>query len=253
MREKFVNFIKNNILVITYAVFAIVNELVSIAFIGCKPIITSPIYSLLIFCLAVSILLLFKSPKTKAVFCILFLAFQCAINVGFVYLYDSNGTFFEWAMMNQRNDAFGTIEDLSLRWGLLAVLCWCIWLQVIITILTFKYFYKKDNFIYKNTKATKLAMALFMVVCATFIVLNPVINATKDSKLSYIDRYLYGSGENKYQQMGITANAIYEFFNGTVVDATMDYSLNGVEEFIFKDGGGGYISTYIRLFWDKQR
>ena len=47
---------------------------------------------------------------------------QMVANVGFIYLYDSNGTFFEWAMMNQRDDAFGTIEELSLRWSMLILL-----------------------------------------------------------------------------------------------------------------------------------
>ncbi len=241
MKSRFKEFCKKNILVFVYAVLAISFELVSIAFIGCYPFLTKPLYAALIFGILLSVLFLMRNTKMKATFSCIFLTLQLVLDIGFVYLYDSNGTFFEWAMMNQRDDAFGTIEDLSLRWGLVATLCILLVGFIILTIILFKKVYKQD-YKYKATKPTRAVIGVLLSVCALFMVLNPVINGINDSKLSYIDRFLYGEGDNKYQQLGITANAVYEFFNGTVVNSAIDYDLDGLEEFLF-EGDDIYLNT----------
>lgn len=241
MKSRFKEFCKKNILVFVYAVLAISFELVSIAFIGCYPFLTKPLYAALIFGILLSVLFLMRNTKMKAIFSCIFLTLQLVLDIGFVYLYDSNGTFFEWAMMNQRDDAFGTIEDLSLRWGLVATLCILLVGFIILTIILFKKVYKQD-YKYKATKPTRAVIGVLLSVCALFMVLNPVINGINDSKLSYIDRFLYGEGDNKYQQLGITANAVYEFFNGTVVNSAIDYDLDGLEEFLF-EGDDIYLNT----------
>ena len=241
MKSRFKEFCKKNILVFVYAVLAISFELVSIAFIGCYPFLTKPLYAALIFGILLSVLFLMRNTKMKAIFGCIFLTLQLVLDIGFVYLYDSNGTFFEWAMMNQRDDAFGTIEDLSLRWGLVATLCILLVGFIILTIILFKKVYKQD-YKYKATKPTRAVIGVLLSVCALFMVLNPVINGINDSKLSYIDRFLYGEGDNKYQQLGITANAVYEFFNGTVVNSAIDYDLDGLEEFLF-EGDDIYLNT----------
>ena len=241
MKSRFKEFCKKNILVFVYAVLAISFELVSIAFIGCYPFLTKPLYAALIFGILLSVLFLMRNTKMKAIFSCIFLTLQLVLDIGFVYLYDSNGTFFEWAMMNQRNDAYATIEDLSLRWGLVATLCILLVGFIILTIILFKKVYKQD-YKYKATKPTRAVIGVLLSVCALFMVLNPVINGINDSKLSYIDRFLYGEGDNKYQQLGITANAVYEFFNGTVVNSAIDYDLDGLEEFLF-EGDDVYLNT----------
>lgn len=241
MKSRFKEFCKKNILVFVYAVLAISFELVSIAFIGCYPFLTKPLYAALIFGILLSVLFLMRNTIMKAIFSCIFLTLQLVLDIGFVYLYDSNGTFFEWAMMNQRDDAFGTIEDLSLRWGLVATLCILLVGFIILTIILFKKVYKQD-YKYKATKPTRAVIGVLLSVCALFMVLNPVINGINDSKLSYIDRFLYGEGDNKYQQLGITANAVYEFFNGTVVNSAIDYDLDGLEEFLF-EGDDIYLNT----------
>ena len=241
MKSRFKEFCKKNILVFVYAVLAISFELVSIAFIGCYPFLTKPLYAALIFGILLSVLFLMRNTKMKAIFSCIFLTLQLVLDIGFVYLYDSNGTFFEWAMMNQRNDAYATIEDLSLRWGLVATLCILLVGFIILTIILFKKVYKQD-YKYRATKPTRAVIGVLLSVCALFMVLNPVINGINDSKLSYIDRFLYGDGDNKYQQLGITANAVYEFFNGTVVNSAIDYDLDGLEEFLF-EGDDIYLNT----------
>jgi len=236
MKEKAKQFFKYNAVVFVYLFFMLFCELVSISFIGCIPFLTSPLYSLTLLLLVVSILFLVRNTITKAVLsCVLF-AVQIVMNVGFVYLYDSNGTFFEWAMLNQRNDAFGTIESLSLRWGLVALLGVCYAIFIVSIILIHKFLYNNKKTIYKTEKLPRVIFASVLTIASLATLLTPTINAMTNINQSYVNRYLYGSGENRYQQMGITANAIYEFFNGTIADAAMKIDDKGIEEFLYNEG-----------------
>lgn len=236
MKTKFKEFCKANLVVFIYTFFMLFTELISVCFIGCSPIFTDPLYFLILFFMLVSMLLIVKSSKTKSIISSILLFLQIAINIGFIYLYDSNGTYFEWSMVNQRSDAFGTIEDLSLRWGLLALLLVCLAIHITCIVVFHKCVYKKKGGMkYRASLPTRLVVAFVLGICGLATILTPVIGAISDSKLSYVDRYLYGSAENKYQQMGITSNAIYEFFNGTLVNAALDYDTEGVEDFILSD------------------
>ena len=121
--NKISEFLRKNIILILFILFSFLFEILEICSIGGNPCMTKPLYYLLILGLIVGSLYLFKNNIVRIVITSTVLLLQIVSNVGFIYLYDSNGTFFEWAMMNQRDDAFGTIEDLSLKWGLLALLC----------------------------------------------------------------------------------------------------------------------------------
>ena len=104
MKEKVANSFRNNGAVYVYRMLAVVIEIVSMMFIGCKPFITNVLYFVCVFGLFSAICLMFKNRWTQLILASIFLAGQIVANVGFIYLYDSNGTFFEWAMINQRNE-----------------------------------------------------------------------------------------------------------------------------------------------------
>ncbi len=236
LKRNFKFFCLKNILVFIYLFLLILIEVVSISFIGCSPFLTKPLYFMLLIGLILSLLFLIPNIHVKYVICCALLILQGIMNISFVYLYDSNGTFFEWSMFSQRNDGFGTIEDLSLRWGLLAFIIVMIVLYVVAIILLCLLFYKKKKFVYKSSLATKIVTALVLVACTLSIVLSPVIDAVNSSKLSYKDRYLYGPEDNRYQQLGITSNTIYEFFNGTVADALVKHDDKGIDEYLDNNG-----------------
>ena len=234
MKNRIKGFLKSNLIVFIYALIVVFTELVSICFVGCSPILTNELYAISLFGIVICSLMLIKNTKVKAVLCCVLLLAQIVINVGFVYLFDSNGTYFEWAMINQRNDAFGTIEDLSLRWGLVALLISVFAVFVVGSVLLIKFSCKKKV---KNklSKSTKILLSSVLTACTLFVVLNPTVNAVQASKMSYIERYLYSDATNKYQKLGITSNAVYELVNGTLVNSLVDYNTKGVEEFIYED------------------
>ena len=82
----------------------------------------------------------------------------------------------------------------------------------------------------------RLTVSLVLGLCALFTVLLPIINGVSERNISYVDQKLYGSTVNKYQQTGITSNAVYELFNGTIVDVFKDYKIEGIEDYVYKGG-----------------
>lgn len=197
--------------------------------------LSKPIYGILVMATVVLFLLLIGNVHVKYSLAIFLLLCQSVLLVGMVFLYDSNGTFFEWSMLNQRNDATGTIEDLSLRWGLVAF-CICMLLfYVLCVVLIWLLWLRKIKF--EKTKwPIKLTTALACLACTALMVVTPAMDAIRASKLSYVDRILYSSGDNKYQQLGITPNAVYELFNGTVANAMVKHDSKGIAEFLDNDG-----------------
>lgn len=227
-------FLKNNIIVFIYAFCAILMEIISITFIGCKPYLEQPFFPILLLITMMSVLTIFKKPVVKIVIATLLLIIQAVMNVGFVYLYDSNGTYFEWAMFNQRSDAFGTIEDLALRTGLITFVV-CVIVAFLIASILIKIFCYKKGYKYHSRKLRIVMVVLALIICSATIVINPTIQAFQYSKMNYVDRFLYGDASNKYQRVGIASNAVYEFVNGTIVDGLVKHDDKGIEEFVYEN------------------
>ena len=250
MKERLKNFLKSNVLTFAYVVFAVVVELCSIYCVGCRPFLTKPLYSLILLGLVISLLILVHNIIAKTVVSSVLLLGQMILNVAFIYLYDSNGTYFEWAMTNQRNDARAIIETLNLRWDLVAVFIamFVVFLTggILLCVFTKKKqakaktelpimenTLKTKNSGYRLHISTKIVMSVVLAVTFGFSILNPAINAKNASKMSYAERYLYSDATNKYQQLGITSNALYELVNGTLIDGLIEYDTKGIEDFIY--------------------
>ncbi len=232
---KFKSFLKSNISVLIYIVLAIFIELVSITFIDCKPFLTAPLYAICLLGIFVFMLFLIPNVKVKATIGVILLLLQTALNVGFIYLYDSNGTYFEWAMVNQRTDAAGTIEEIFLRWWLLGICLALIVAYIVAVVIINKKVYK--NFVrFRQNKLSAILTSIMLCICTVFVVLSPTITAISNRNLSYVQRYLYGDADNKYQRLGISSNAVYEAINGNLTNALVKHNADGVDEFI--DAGG---------------
>lgn len=242
MLSKFLGFLKNNLITFVFLIFSIAFECISITFIGCSPFLSKPLYPLVFFCLLGTLIMLFKSSRKKVVFGSIILFLQIVSNIGFLYLYDSNGTFFEWAMFNQRNDAYATIEEFALRWNLLIILLVLYASYITICVLIHKFIYKAKYFVYRPTIFAKRAILASLIIAFTLTACIPITTAVSSVDDNYVQKYLYGSADNKYQQYGMTSNAVYELFNGTIADALVDYDTEGVNDFIFK-GQNPYLKT----------
>jgi len=207
-------FLKDNICVWIWIGLAAFIELFSISFTDCKPFLTAPVYALGLLFFLTMILLLIPNRIAKIVLVSLFAAGQIAICVGFIFLYESNGTFFDFSMINMRDDAFGTIEDLSFNWTHLAV-CIAIWVAFVAAMIGLEIYLRKKNKAnhFKPNKKYNIPVAIVTALILASLSIVPMYDGVIQGQNSY-QNMLFNQKSSKYQTKGITANAVYEIISG---------------------------------------
>ena len=150
-------FTKDNIIQLIFLISFNIIEICSIIFTDSKPYITNIGILFLENVILYLFLSLFKNPKTKGFVGLIMLILQVILCSGMIYLFESNGTYFEWSMINQRNDAFGTIERVILnKWHL--IICICVLLVYIISwIIILKKLFSNNGYVNLSKEDKKLA------------------------------------------------------------------------------------------------
>ncbi len=235
-------FLKDNLFVWIWIALAIFIELFSISFTDCKPFLTTPVYALGLLFFFTLILLLIPNRIAKLVIVSILAIGQIAICVGFIYLYESNGTFFDFSMINMRNDAFGTIEDLSFNWTHLFT-CIGIWLAFVGAGIGVEVYLKKHKA--KNFKAGKkysIPLAVVMSAILVCLAVVPVYDGVIKGQNSY-QNMLFNQNSSRYQTKGITANAVYEIFSGAFSTKVNYKDLDVVDAALSSDNEKLYTET----------
>lgn len=231
--KKIIETLKNNKELIIFAIISIFIELFGITYTTCGFYLTNPLYPLLVLIFIIGLLLLIKNKIIRLAISTIILIGQMALDAGFIFLFDSNGTVFEWAMFNQRTDAFGTLENFDLQYGYIAI---CLTLILIYAGYFGNKLYKK----YKQKENIKNNYGIKFIVTDAFIILTslitviliPIIQTNKGKETIYIDR-LYSETANNYQSIGMVSNGIYQIISGKTVVNIDDVS--DVDDFIYKE------------------
>lgn len=208
-------FLTDNMIVWAYILLTIFFELFGVFFSDCLPILTKPWFSLLLLCVIVSILLLTANKTAQLVICSIFLILQCAVIVGFVFLYDSNGTVFEWSMLNQRNDAFGTIEDYSMQTKFIypAVVLITAFIAGGSIFVSKSKKFKKNR--HQNSRTLKTILLSALISASALSIGLPLSQEIKSKRQDY-SSILYANTGSCYQEMGIFPNALYQLLKGSL-------------------------------------
>ena len=206
-------FLKDNVVVWIWLALAIFIELFSICFTNCSPYLTAPFYYILILSLCVLALTLMKSKRLKVVFTSIFLVVQIALCIGFVILYNTNGTVFDFSMINQRSDAFGMLKGISINFLQITILLSIFVLYVVFSSIYLVKCKKNGTLKGDNKKAYKIGAGVLCAFMCVSMVVTPVVDGVMTSKQGYENK-LYNDNYSKYQSLGITANAIYEMVSG---------------------------------------
>lgn len=231
--NRVIDFFKRNIDLIILTLISIFIELFAITYTTCGFYLSRPLYPLLVLIFFIGILCLIKNKVIRLVVSSLLLIIQMAMDTAFIFLFDSNGTVFEWAMFNQRTDAFGTLETFDLQYGYMAI--------CLVAIFAYAGFFgyklyrnHKDKISVKNDYSVKFLTAdlCVMLACLLTVVLIPIIDTNKGRDTIYTDR-LYSETANNYQSIGMVGNGIYQIISGkTVIDIE---TLSDVDDFIYKE------------------
>lgn len=251
-------FLKNNLIVWTFVVCCVLIEYLSVCFTAGFPFLMKPYYFLLIVIIFASILILVKNKIAQTVLGGLVLIGQSVLEVGMVFLYDSNGTFFEWSMMSQRNDAAGALQKIDLNVWLVLI---CVALVALFIALSVVFIVKSPLYkamkefskverkefkrILKNREKIKwqkrrkiitnsvTSGVLSLSILVAFFV--PFLSGVEQSHASYVEK-LYGSTYNTYQQYGITGNAVYQAISGIYSNKVDTSNMEKVTSAIYGDG-----------------
>lgn len=235
-------FLKDNTYVWIWIVFATLIELLSITFTDCKPYLSSPIYALILLLLCTLVLFIIPNRIAKLVIIFMLAIGQIIICVGFVYLYESNGTFFDYSMINMRDDAFGTIEDWSFNWTHLSIciiLC-AILLGVMIALEI--YFRKKHSSKFKAKKSFFISLSIVITLILICFTVVPIYDGIIKGQNSY-QNMLFNQKSSKYQTKGITANAIYEVISGNFANKVHYDDLTPVNYALSNENENLYLKT----------
>ncbi len=242
-RSQMKSFLKDNISVWIWIGFAIFIELFSISFTDCKPFLTAPVYALGLLFFFLLILLLIPNRIAKIVLTSIFALGQIALCVGFIFLYESNGTFFDFSMINMRDDAFGTIEDLALNWVHLSI-CISLWVVFVTSMILVEIFYfrkhKQPHF--KGEKKYNIPVAIVMSLMLICLSVVPVYDGVIQGQNSY-QNMLFNQKSSKYQTKGITANAVYEIFSGAFSNKVHYKDLSSVDNALSTENKNLYTDT----------
>ena len=255
-------FLYNNIIVWLFSLLFITIECLAVCFTGGNPLLTKIWYVLMFVIFVDCILILIKNMKAKAIVSGIVLLVQTILAVGMVFLYESNGTYFDFGMINQRNDAWGTIEDFALNIPLLSICLISLAIFITSSVFYIKGFNKRqglliktavkvkqDNFNNKKLRKkiknkhysfnpnklnifAKLILVGCMLITISLSAVIPIYNTRKHMNESYIS-ILYSNNHSKYQQYGITGNAIYELFTGLSGDSVDTSNLDELDEQIY--------------------
>ncbi len=248
--------IKNNLIPISFSLCFVLIEFISVSFVDGFSFLTKPYYFLALLLLIVAIMLLCKNKIAQIIIGAVLILFQSVLAWGMVFLYTSNGTYFEWSMLDQRSDAAGALQKIKLNVPLILI-CLALfvlyWVVSIFAILkseerkTFVGLSKEQKTELKKElrlkrKQSKVRFAVYnlatsLLLCASVLVsvLVPVSDGIHQSKKPYISR-LNSSNYSVYQQYGITGNAVYQMISGSISNKVDTKHLENVEKFVYGDG-----------------
>lgn len=238
-------FLKDNIVVWVWMCISIFIELFSITFANCAPYLTSPFYALLLLIMCAVILTLIKNQIAKSIVATVFIIAQIAMCVGFIYMYESNGTFFDFSMINMRDDARGTIEDLTfnaLQLWVLVPLAICFVGFVVAYIV---YRNKKGIKSESLSKNYKIVSGIVTGVLVAVLVIVPVYSGYVSSKQSYVE-ILYNQNYSKYQTVGITGNAVSEVLGGMFANKVDTSDIDKLDEYLYGAEGSNQADYLLK-------
>ena len=224
--EKIWAWLKVNRLVAIYFVFAAVMETVAVFAVEGSPFMTRPFLSLGLLFFICGIMLLVKSNRARMIIGALLLGLQMVLDLVFSVIFDMTGQYFDFGMLNLRNDAFATLEGLSVDFfTFYAGVLFCILYIVYGLRVTRKQKraaeHKRSVWFYAG-----LALAGLATMGISFVSYYPR-NTDK------YDEMINGKKASAYSAYGMIGNVVGELFSAVFQDkSTMPASQ--IDDFIYK-------------------
>ena len=224
--EKIWNWLKVNRLVAIYFVFATVIETVAVLAVEGSPFMTRPFLSLGLLFFICGVLLLVKSNRARLIIGAILIGLQIILDLVFSVIFDMTGQYFDFGMLNLRNDAFATLEGLSVDFITFYVGLLCCILYIVYGLrMTRKHKKvterKRSAFFYAG-----LSLAGVATMGISFVAYYPR-NTNKYEEM------INGKAASAYSAYGMIGNVVGELL-GAVFQDKSSMPSDQIDEFIYK-------------------
>ena len=228
MKDKIVNWCKENKLVITFVLFSFLMEALSVYAVEGELIIQNPALYMGLIGLVVFIVLLIKKNILRYFVCTVFLVVQAVMDIAFVVVYDMTGQYFDFGMLYLRNDAWGILESIPMNF-----IAFYSELFVCSMFIIFGRRYVRRNKVVDVSKNHRIAYSLLALFCVGSLVYVTwsYNSSTKNKYVNMIDN----DNDSAYTSMGIMGNLVNEVSKGLLYDKTEKLTDEEIESFIYSD------------------
>lgn len=234
------NWIKENSLIVLYFIFAIGIEMVAVFSVEGNPFMTRPFLSLGLLLFICGILFTLKSNRARLIVGAILLILQAVIDLVFSVIFDMTDQYFDFGMLNLKNDAFGILESLPVNFfTFYSGLFFCV---------VYIIFGMRKTFYQKHAKKGKKSIFWHLGVCASGIAMFCTSFAIYfPGNTNKYEDMINGKVESAYSAYGMIGNAIGEFGGAMFYDpGTMPNE--EIESFIYGDGSEQYVSQPTEYF-----
>ncbi len=217
-----------NKIVAVYFVYAILIEMISVFAVEKNPFITSPFIALGILISVSAIALIIKNNKSRFIFCAVFLVFQAGLDLGFAVVYDMTGQYFDFGMLNLRNDAFGILESIPMNFvAFYAAMFFCIFFMI----YAMRSMKRRKRIEYSGKEKITYVIAL---ICGIILTAS-CLYVNNSEKVDKYEKLLENRQSSNYSNYGIVGNLINEFSKGMLFSETKKLDSEEIDSFIYSD------------------
>ncbi|MBR1674510.1 MAG: sulfatase-like hydrolase/transferase [Eubacterium sp.] len=229
MKNRIITFIKTNLTVILFVVFSILIEMISVYSIEESPFISYPWIWLGLLLLIAGIMLMIKSERARMVIGIIFMLLQSIICMIMAVLFNMAGQYFDFGMLNLRNDAFGILENIPMDF---VTFYTAFFFCLVFGISTARRRRRAGNSPAETKKSVRLISGSAVMAAGLLLAVFATYNVNKDQKNKYED-LRYSTDSSVYNTYGICGNLINEFADGLIFTEDEIISDEKVNDFIY--------------------
>lgn len=226
--QKLKKWFLDNQIVVVYFIFSILIEMIGVLAVEGSPLITKPYILLGFWIFITGIALLFESNIKRFVFCTIFIVVQSLADLVFVVIYDMTGQYFDYGMLNLRNDAFGILESIPMNFiAFYSAVLFCV-LYIIYGLRVVK----RKKKIEKNKKQK---YAYILVMICGIITMSISLYVNNSEKVDKYNKMLTNKQKSYYSSYGIIGNLINEFSKGLLFNTLDEISDKNIDSFLYEE------------------
>ena len=220
--------IKNNRLAVLYFIFAIFIEMIAVFTVEGNPFLTRPFIALGVVILLTALVLLIPNERARFIIYAVLLAVQGILDLVFAVIYDMTGQYFDFAMLNLRNDAFAILENIPVNFiTFYSAMFFC----AIFIVYGLRMTHEKTHI-----RVNKRSILFNSLAAVAGVAMTGVALISYYPRSNGVDKYeemINGKAGSAYSAYGMMGNLFGELY-GVAFKDTSKLSNDDIERFIYE-------------------